>query len=82
MQPADVASHVRAAGHDCAYVVLYVSMAALPVIAAAAERGHIVEVSILLLDLLEFVAVIQTLLVACPEGQPIFMAAVAVGPFE
>src|ERR1039458_6417914 len=77
MQAADVRLHVAAAGDDFAHVVLHIAAAAGPKLAAAAERGHVVEVWVVARDALELVAIVEAVVVARTEDQPIFVAAIA-----
>src|SRR5664280_2536171 len=58
-------------------MVLHIAAAARPKLAAAAECRHVVEVRVLPLDALELVAVVEAVLVARAEDQPVFVAAIA-----
>src|ERR1022692_2631296 len=82
MQAADVRLHVAAAGDDFAHVVLHIAAAAGPQVAAAAERRHIVEVRVVARDALELVAIIEAVLVARAEDQPVFVSAIALRLLE
>ena len=77
MQAANVSLHVGAAGDNLAHVVLHVAAAACPKIAAAAERRNVMEVRVFPLDTLELVAVVDAVLIASAEDQPVFVAAIA-----
>src|ERR1035437_1820180 len=77
MQAADVRLQVAAAGDDLAHMVLHIAAAAGPKLAAAAERRHIVEVRVVARDALELVAVVEAVLVARAEDQPVLVAAIA-----
>ncbi len=70
------------AGYDSAYVVLYVSPAALPVVAATAERRYVVKVGIRARHPFELLAVVDTFFATRTENQPVFMLAIAVRPFK
>src|ERR1035437_4974612 len=82
MQTADVRLHIGAAGDDLAHVVLHVAAAARPKLAAAAQRRHIVEVRVVPFDALELVVVVDAVLVAGPEDQPVLVATIAFRLFE
>ncbi len=77
MQSADVRLHVGATGDNFAHMVLHIAPAAGPKIAATAERWNVVEVWVLAFDPLELVAVVDAVLVAGAENQPIFVAVIA-----
>src|ERR1019366_7306574 len=77
MQAADVRLHVAAAGDDLAHVVLHIAAAARPKLAAAAERRHVVEVRVVPRDALELVAIVEAVVVARAEDQPVLVAAIA-----
>src|ERR1035437_1911941 len=82
MQAADVRLQVAAAGADLAHMVLHIAAAAGPKLAAAAERRHIVEVRVVARDALELVAVVEAVLVARAEDQPVLVAAIALRLLE
>src|ERR1019366_8051488 len=82
MQAADVRLHVAAAGDDLAHVVLHIAAAARPKLAAAAERRHVVEVRVVPRDALELVAIVEAVVVARAEDQPVLVAAIALRLLE
>src|ERR1022692_2441824 len=77
MQAADVRLHIAAAGDDFAYVVLHIAAAASPKLAAAAERRHVMEVRVVARDALELGAIVEAVVVARAEDQPVLVAAIA-----